>query len=322
MTPLSINYLPIEVLIKICAKLSLRDILQLSSTNLKFQAICHDDYLLRKLRPVPVEQYLALLGENLSELQKTLLIKPSLISLVSIESSHPLVMFYMNIIAGEESEFLLTVIKKLLEKLEGVFTADLIELLNAKPSTDQIKENVSGYFQACGRLLALMKGDIFFCYRNIYEIDFMFCRIEYECWPVDVRARIKQFMLVSQDQLSSNAYHIHAYLARDYFPNLDERNWVECLSQPKKVSINIEISDIAYILGLFRRIKCDIFHMERLVCLLRAGSKFDSKDYYKSSCGIISKLYAFHMVMIDYEFKKGQQHCESCGVCPQPLFLI
>ena len=320
MSPHTINHLPNEVLFKITAKLGLPDILQLHSTNQQFQDICHDNYFLRKLRPVPVEQFLTLLDENLSELQKSMLVKPSLISLVSIETSHPLVMFYMDVIAGEESEFLLTAVKKLLERLEGVFTADLIELLNAKPSTDQIKENVSGYFHACGRLLALMKGDIYFYYRKILG-HYIFYQIDFRCWSLDVRARIKQFMVVKQHQLSSNMFRIHAYIAREDFPNLDKRNWMDCWSQTTQVDLNIEIDDIDYILTLLQRTKCDIFHMERLVTLIRAGLKFDSKDYYKSSCGIISKLYASHMVQMSYDFKIGQQHCKNCGVCPQPILF-
>ena len=57
---LSLENLPNEALMEIVAKVSLQDILKLRETNLTFNLVCDDDYLIGKLKPMKFEEYYSL----------------------------------------------------------------------------------------------------------------------------------------------------------------------------------------------------------------------------------------------------------------------
>ena len=97
MVTYSLDYFPNEALMEIVAKLSLEAVLQLVKTNLTFNLICNDSYLIGKLKPIKFKEYCRLLDDS-TETDKLFLKRPLVITtLAGIETLDHLALLHLKL---------------------------------------------------------------------------------------------------------------------------------------------------------------------------------------------------------------------------------
>ena len=93
----TVDSLPNELLMEIVQKMNFSDIVTLRSIHWRFQAVCEDEYLLGKLRPIPFEVYLNLLTNPQNKGDISFLSKVSVLKLIEIKTMHQLVFLHMKL---------------------------------------------------------------------------------------------------------------------------------------------------------------------------------------------------------------------------------
>ena len=135
---------------ELAAKFELKDLIKLKRVNRSFHDVCEDDYFIRKIKTIGIDEYSNLLV-SVGEIEDTNFLKrKDIVRKIRVRSTDQFVTFCLEVKDEELKQNLLDQTKEILKGLNGVITMKYVFQL----------KDTDAYFSMCRELMLTMEQDI------------------------------------------------------------------------------------------------------------------------------------------------------------------